>query len=189
MSVQKDSIMKFYSSLGLCNTFYGNIMKMLHFSQKNFNFSVGYFINFILHLALTNMLSSSLDLHKSRGEEKEVKFSWRVKNLIQKVSSCGDAGINSKNIKIKINDLTTTWNTSLRYRVDKCDTPNFSGVWVCLCIIYLLPICAVHSALVQILYCASRFRSNDEPATFELLIICWYKHLVNISMFSSIWIH
>ena len=120
--------MKFKFSLGLCNTFYGNIMKMLHFSQKNIHFSVGYLINFILHLALTNMLSSSLDLHKNRGEEKEVKFSWRVKNLIQKVSSCGDAGINSKNIKIKINDLTTTWNTSLRYSVDKCAALNFSGV-------------------------------------------------------------
>lgn len=89
----------------------------MHFSQKNIHFSVVYFCtldNFPLHLALTNMLSSSLDLHKSRAEEKEVKFSWRVKNLMQKVATCGDAGINSKNIKIKINDVTTTWNTSLR---------------------------------------------------------------------------
>ena len=60
------------------------------------------------------MLSSSLDLHKSPGEQKEVKFSWRVNNFQQKVSSCGDAGINSGNIKIKLHDVTTTWNTSLR---------------------------------------------------------------------------
>ena len=87
-------------------------MEIGAFSSKVITFFVS--TNFIPHLALTNMLSSSLDLYKSRGEEKEVKFSWRVKNLMQKVSSGGDTGINSKNIKIKINDVTTTWNTSLR---------------------------------------------------------------------------
>ena len=107
--------MKFISPLlELCNKFYNSrYEKLCIFSQKNINF-LFWCINFTLNLALTNLLSSSLDLHKSRGEEKEVKFSWRVKNMMQKISSCGEAGINSKNIKIKINDVTTTWNTSLR---------------------------------------------------------------------------
>jgi len=65
--------------------------------------------------AISNILNSSLDLYKSQGEQKVVKFSWRVKDFIEKITNCGDAGINSKNIKIKINDVTTTWNASLRF--------------------------------------------------------------------------
>ena len=70
------------------------------------------FINFLS--AISNIINSSLDLYKSQGEQKVVKFSWRVKDFIGKITNCGEAGINSKNIKIKINDVTTNWNASLR---------------------------------------------------------------------------
>ena len=64
--------------------------------------------------AISNLLNPTLELYKNADEPKVVNFSWRVKNFMQKISNCGEAGINSKNIKIKINDVTTTWNTSLR---------------------------------------------------------------------------
>ena len=52
----------------------------------------------------------------SEGSEdkKVVKISWRVKDFMQKITNCGEDGINSKNIKIRLNDVTTTWNASLR---------------------------------------------------------------------------
>ena len=71
--------------------------------------------NEVLFLAITNMLSSSIDLVKSQEEMKEVKFSWRIKNFTEKISMCSDTGLNSKQMKIKINNFTTTWNASLRY--------------------------------------------------------------------------
>ena len=55
------------------------------------------------------MLSS-----EGSGDEKVVKITWRVKDFMQKITNCGEDGINSKNIKIRLNDVTTTWNASLR---------------------------------------------------------------------------
>ena len=62
------------------------------------------------------MLTSSLDLPKLQAEkaEKVIKITWRVKDFMQKITNCGEDGINSKNIKIRLNDVTTTWNASLR---------------------------------------------------------------------------
>ena len=59
--------------------------------------------------ALSSMLSS-----EGSGDEKVVKITWRVKDFMQKITNCGEDGINSKNIKIRLNDVTTTWNASLR---------------------------------------------------------------------------
>ena len=67
--------------------------------------------------ALSNMLTSSLDLPKLQAEkaEKVIKITWRVKDFMEKITGhCGEAGINSKSIKIRLNDVTTTWNASLR---------------------------------------------------------------------------
>ena len=55
------------------------------------------------------MLSS-----ETSDDEKVVKITWRVKGFMQKITHCGEDGINSKNIKIRLNDVTTTWNASLR---------------------------------------------------------------------------
>ena len=59
------------------------------------------------------MLSSSFDLPRCQ-EEKVVKITWRIKDFMQKLAHCGDGGVNSKNIKIRLNDVTTAWNASLR---------------------------------------------------------------------------
>ena len=58
------------------------------------------------------MLSGSFE--RDPEEFKDVKFSWKIKNFTEKISKCGDAGLNSKKIKIKINDYSSTWNASLR---------------------------------------------------------------------------
>ena len=70
-------------------------------------------MNDLLISVISSMLISSLDFPKFQAG-KVVKISWRIKDFMEKMTNCGDAGINSKSIKIRLNDVTTAWNASLR---------------------------------------------------------------------------
>jgi len=79
-------------------------------------------------------LSSSIDLHKNSEEEKVVKFSWKIKNFVQKINNCKDQddGVNSKDINIKLNDFNTTWNTSIRLWKNEKGDPITNQFLFCL---------------------------------------------------------
>jgi len=60
---------------------------------------------------LAHLFSSSRDAAKSVPHSKVVKFQWTIPEFIQ----LGDVGADSKQVKVRINDVNTVWNISLRF--------------------------------------------------------------------------